>query len=167
MINRYLHDIFIQFDTFYVKSIPPPSGIFTEICDWHPPLHSDCCCGLACCRFGHRKGQSSNSSQAWGFFHTYVTRIYQIQMVGTVCNECLGDISAWQEADFSFTRRQINKLNEEVIAGLRKIGSFSRICSFKNFLGRGKTKLKRVTCPHYSQIQLGTMYFLSSLSSLA
>ena len=35
MINRYLHDIFIQFDTFYVKSIPPPSGIFTEICDWH------------------------------------------------------------------------------------------------------------------------------------
>ena len=36
---------------------------------------------------------------------------------------------------------------------------------FKNFLGRGKTKLKRVTCPHYSQIQLGTMYFISSLSS--
>lgn len=72
-----------------------------------PQLLSDCCCGLACCRFGHRKGQSSNSSQAWGFFHTYVTRIYQIQMVGTVCNECLGDISAWQEADFSFTRRQL------------------------------------------------------------
>ena len=46
MINRYLHGIFIQFHTFYVKSIPPPLGIFTEICDWHPPLLSDCCCGL-------------------------------------------------------------------------------------------------------------------------
>ena len=27
-------------------------------------------------------------------FHTYVTRINESQMVGTVCNECLGDILA-------------------------------------------------------------------------
>ena len=60
----------------------------------------------------------------------------------------------------------INKLNEVVIMGSRKICAFSRICSFKNFLGRGKTKLKRVTCAHFSQIHLGTMYF-SRLSSLA
>ena len=81
-------------------------------------------------------------------------------------------MSAWETYQLDrklifFYTTAINKLNEEVIAGLRTIGSFSRICSFKNFLGRGKTKLKRVTCPHYSQIQLGTMYFLSSLSSLA
>ena len=73
-----------------------------------PPLLSDCCCGLACCRFGHRKGQSSNSSQACVFLHTYVTRIYEIQMVETVCNECLGDILAGHEADFSFLRQLTN-----------------------------------------------------------
>ena len=43
------------------------------------------------------KVQSSISSQAWGLLHTYVTRIYEIQMVGTVCNECLGEQQQQQQ----------------------------------------------------------------------
>lgn len=94
MINRYLHGIFIQFHTFYVTSIPP-SGIITEnlrlaclhcsetaVVGWH----------LA--RLVNPKVRVRTPVKPEVSFHTYVTRINESQMVGTVCNECLGDILA-------------------------------------------------------------------------
>ena len=100
-----------------------------------PPLLSDCCCGLACCRFGHRKGQSSNC-----------LRFFFIRMSPAFTKFKWWElfvINAWEthyldtKLMFHLHVTAINKLNEVVIVGSQKICAFSRICSFKTFPRKG------------------------------